>query len=630
MTGLAAWRLTDLGSPVVVGADGRSSVDPVATAALPFALVLVALLAAGALAPLARLRAGAAARRRDLGPVLAARQVVRRPTAYAASAVLVALTVAISVFVSAYVGTWQAQRTTAAAVATGADLRVDLGDHRAVAEASDPADVAAAGAAAAVAEVPGVTDAVPVRTGAAALGGVQARLVAVSAAAVGAVLLPEAAVPQLDRIAPGGALPGVALPSGATRVRVGAIVQDAGSPGTAGDAGAGATVEGVGAAVWVAAGPGSLTRVPLTADADAGSWSADLPAAPEDGAWRVVAIDLRVPTVAGYRAELTGVTGGAGGATTSTTATSTDGVLGDAAGWSAWLLSADPTEVTAGAGPTADVDAIALEGRTGVPLRFLPADPGPVPAVLTDALAAGLALAPGDTSTVRYAGRDVPVQVVATVPAVPGDPTGDGLLVDLDLLDAALLRGGQDVPRIAEVWAAAPDRSAAADAVRAATTGRDRPVVVTTADPPDDPMSRPSLVVFWIAAAGALVLAVGGVAAAARALDRERAGELGVLRALGVGAAAQGRSRAAELVGSALVAAVVGALGGGAVAALGVRTLVTATAGGGVTGALAVTPLGLALLLGGAVLGVALVVLDATRRVRVRAQDAPVRQEAQQ
>lgn len=618
VTAVAVWRLTDLGSPVVLGADGRSAVDPVAAAAVPFALVLVALLAAGVLVPLARVRARAAARRRDLGPVLAARQVVRRPTAHAASAVLVALTVAITVFVGTYVGTWQAQRGTSAAVASGADLRIDLGDHRAVAEASDPADVAAAGAAAEVAAVPGVAAAVPVRTGSAALGGVQADLVALPSAELGAVLLPAAAAPDLDEIAPEDALPGAALPAGAATVRLAATV--AGTQGTP-ETGDDAKLAGVEAVVWVAAGPGSLTRVTLVPDATAGTWSADLPPAPDADPWRVVAVDLRVPTSFPYRAAVTGLT-----------ADGTD-VLGGAAGWSAWLLSTDPTEVTGTGAGLADVGVIALEGRSGAPLRYLPPDPGPVPVVVTEALAAGLALEPGDTSSVRFAGRDVPVRVAATVPVVPGVAGGGGLLVDLDLLDAALLRGGQDVPRVAEVWAAAPGRAATADAVLAALaspTDPDRAVTVTTADPEDAPLSRPSLVVFWLAAAGALVLAIGGVAAAARALGRERDGEIGVLRALGVGAAAQARSRAAELAGSAAVAAVVGLLGGAAVAAVGARTLVTATTGGGAAGPLAVAPLGVGLLLGAAALGVAVVVLDAARRVRVRAQDAPVRQEAQQ
>lgn len=604
VTALAAWRLADLGAPVVVGADGRSSVDPLAAAAVPFALVLVALLAAVALAPLARLAARWTARRPHLGPVLTARQVVRRPTAHAAAAALVALTVAISVFVPAYVGTWQAQREAASVAATGADLRVDLGDRRAVADASDPADRAVAAGVAAVAATPGVRAVTPVRADTVALGGVDADLVALPAVALGAVARPPAGVAtgDLAAVAVADGLPGVALPAGAGRLTARVEVAAAGGGPLAADV-----------AAWLAAGPGTLTRLALA------DGSATLPAG---DAWRLVALDVRTPGAEPYRVTVTGL--------------AADGAdLLEGPAWSARLLGADPVDLPPAAGVGTEVGTSALAGGRGAPVRLVPgAVDARVPVVLSTALATELGLEPGDTTTARYAARDLPVVVAGTVAAVPGSGAARALLADLDALDGALLRQGPDVPRVAEVWAAAPDRAAAAEAVRAALADRDRPGTVRTADPAPAPLSRPSLVVFWLAAGSALVLAVGGVAAAARALGRERDGEIGVLRALGVGAAAQGRARVVELAASTAVAAVVGVAGGAAVAALGARTLVRATTGaldgGTVTGPLAVEPLGAALLLALTAVAAAAVAADAGLRVRARAVSAPVRQEAQQ
>jgi ABC-type lipoprotein release transport system permease subunit len=603
VTALAAWRLADLGSPVVVGADGRSSVDPLAAAAVPFALVLVALLAAVALAPLARLGARWTARRPGLGPVLTARQVVRRPTAHAASAALVALTVAISVFVPAYVGTSRAQREAAAVASTGADLRVDLGDRRAVADASDPADRAVAAGVAAVAAAPGVTKVAPARADAVALGGVDAELVALPAAELGAVALPPAGVAagDLAAVAVADGLPGVPLPAGASRLTAAADVTTAG--GVALDAEV---------AAWLAAGPGTLTRVVLTGG------SAALPGG---GAWRLVALDVRTADARPYRVTVTTLA-----------ADGTDLLAG--AAWSARLLGEDAVDLTP-AGTVVEVGTAALTGRRGAPVRLLPGEADArVPVVLSAALADELGLEAGDATTARYAARDVPVVVAGTVAAVPGGGSARALLADLDALDGALLRQGPDVPRVAVVWAAAPDRAAAAVAVRAALADRDRPAVVRAADPVPAPLSRPALVVFWLAAGSALVLAVGGAAAAARALGRERDGEIGVLRALGVSAAAQGRARVAELAASTAVAALVGLAGGAAVAVLGARTLVRATTGtldgAAVTGPLAVQALGAVVLLALTAVATAAVAVDAGLRVRARAASAPVRQEAQQ
>lgn len=120
----AVWRLRVIGSPVREVA-GRAAAEPLATAAVPLALLGVAAVVAAAVPTAARFAVARAARRRDLR-VLAAAHVARRPTAHAAAGALVALTAATSVVAAALVGTWAATREVTAAVRTGADVRVSL------------------------------------------------------------------------------------------------------------------------------------------------------------------------------------------------------------------------------------------------------------------------------------------------------------------------------------------------------------------------------------------------------------------------------------------------------------------------------------------------------------------------
>jgi hypothetical protein len=451
VTAVAVWRLRDLGSPVVTGADGRSTTDLLAVLAVPLALVLVALLAAVLLGPVVRAGEARAARRPGLGAALVTRQIVRRPAAFAATAVLCALTVGTSVLVAGYAGSWQAQVAATREAVVGVDLRVDLGPGTA-----DPLTL--------VAGAPGVQQAVIGRTGTLTLGGTDGTLVAL----------------------------------------------------------------------------------------------------PADG----LADLLLVP--AGQSADAPGVIGG--------------------------------------------------EARSGR-----------LPALATERLLADAGLVVGDEATLRTGGQDLRVTIAGSVPVVPGAADPSALLVDLSRVD--------ETPAAAigpaEIWASTVgDRAQAGRAVARALAEGGTEAEVTTAEPVPAPLSAPAVVVFWIVAVSTLVLAVGGTAAAARALGREREGEAGVLRGLGVGAGEQARLRAAELRRTLLVAAVTGVLGGVLVAVVGARTLVRATAGSvdgvSVAGPLAVHPVGIVLLLGGTAVLFTLVVLDAARRVRSEAATARVRQEAEQ
>jgi ABC-type antimicrobial peptide transport system permease subunit len=140
----------------------------------------------------------------------------------------------------------------------------------------------------------------------------------------------------------------------------------------------------------------------------------------------------------------------------------------------------------------------------------------------------------------------------------------------------------------------------------------------------------PVRVSFWLAAAGATVLALAGVLAVAVATLRERRGEVIVLRAVGLGPVAQGRARAAELVAVGVVALAVGAVAGWAVARFTVGGLSAAT----LTGIDAVPPArfvvetaGTGLVLVAALAGLVLVAIGVGGRVAAQARDTTYREE---
>ncbi len=237
--GLGLWRLLSLGTPVR-STGGRASPDPLASAALGLALLAIALVVAAAVPPMARASSGWAARHRGLR-VLAAAQVARRPTAHAATAALVSLAVATSVAVAVVLGTWGAFQRERSAVETGCDVRIATDAH------AMPQVLTAAQHAA-----PGAT-VVPAETTSAALGAVDATVVAV----------PGSAWPLLhhspqDSVlgAPDDVQDGMPVPEGATTVRATIAVEDTSLDGQK-------YLTAPTAWVWVRTAPGTMTPVEM-------------------------------------------------------------------------------------------------------------------------------------------------------------------------------------------------------------------------------------------------------------------------------------------------------------------------------------------------------------------------------
>jgi hypothetical protein len=224
-------------------------------------------------------------------------------------------------------------------------------------------------------------------------------------------------------------------------------------------------------------------------------------------------------------------------------------------------------------------------------------------AILTPQLAAGLGASEGDVLTIALGIlREPVILTVAGVSALPG--TGPfGVMMGSEPFAAVV--PDDAAPPVSEVWLAAADADAAADAARAATT---RPARFLTADGVSDaPIADVGTTAAALAAGVVVLVAWAGFAAAAIAFGRLRRDELLPLRSMGVSPRSQGRARALELAVTGAAAVVAGAL----VGALATRL---AVAGPLVLDAL-FAPVSL-VLIGGGVVVVASVALLAGAAVR--------------
>lgn len=277
------------------------------------------------------------------------------------------------------------------------------------------------------------------------------------------------------------------------------------------------------------------------------------------------------------------------------------------------------------------------------PPAATPAPPTDVPAIpvaLTEEAARAALLSPGDRAELNAFGGRLPVTVAAVVPAVPGTLAPQAALLDRDAVAAHLAGAGRTLTFPTELWAmpqgwAGPDGGAggaeaaqvvveqlAADPTVASVTGPGR-VAVTDA-------TSAARLVFWVASAGAVLLAVTGIGAVAATLLGHRRPEVAVLRALGMPARAQARSRALELGGVVLASIVLGLAASWLVGRAVVPELASSTTQPGqvrLPSPLLLEPGPWALLLGIGLVCVLVVVLAQARRVSNQALDRDYREE---
>lgn len=633
-------QLLRYGSPLV-STPGGLRTDPAAAAAPALALAALAVAAMAVLGPATRLWAGLAGRSRGVVGPLAARQVARRIVVYVVPVVLLVLAGGAATLAGGYTGTAERLRADVDVLANGADVRVTAPESGRL----DPAPYLPGGAG------PGddAAAAAPLLSRTAYSDGLPVTMLALPAAAVPQVVRAPTEVLDVEGLAgdlASDAFAGApALPDDAhdvtltVRGRIQETVETvladwaprheldlslvlAAPDGTVATVELGQLTEGDGS-------DGTLGEHPVTREL-----TGVLPEPPQGQAWRIAALD--VDTRPGWSiAEVTLAVAGiaAGGQDVEQPEWTPSETFDGSAELNLTEGKAELTMALGGDG-----------GSVASRLRLLStAEVPPVPLLASSSLTDALGIAMGDTFELTLGGTRLPVQAVASSGTVPGALDPYAALLDRGALAAVLVRDVSDPVLTNEVWLAAGPPGAVApagavaslaqqamDAAEAAgRSSRERPTVTTPGYGSTD-TSVPVRVSFWLAAAGATVLALAGVLAVAVATLRERRGEVIVLRAVGLGPTAQGRARAAELVTVGIVALAVGAVAGWAVARLSAGGLAAAT----LTSIDAAPPAqfllstgGTGLVLAAAVAGLFLVAIGVGGRVTAQARDTTYREE---
>jgi len=583
LAAFALWRFTRNGSPLV---PGTRQIDLVAVGAPALALIAVALVAVTAAGPLARGLAALMSARPGFSPVTELRQSSRRITVNAVPVVLVVLAAAIATTASGYAGTRQALRTASAQVSVGADARVETTGGIVTARPRGVVDVLTAAGAGA--------SATGVLQRALRLDETVGQLTALPMADIGVSSAPGGLLdPVIPLLAPASdPLPGLELPPDAATLALGVTAAADGRD----DVNPQRTIA---VRVWLVQGS-ELIRLDLGSTrvvaGDQLDWdeasgelvvvddpargrpvTAQLETQLPPGAWRVAAVDTLMEA-----------------STTPTSWTvSVDSVTVDGAE----LLDSsdlvwDPAVLpTPGAGePFTSEGTMAFSASFAGDLssgvqqlispsvqRFMPSSEAPltVPVVTTsgwDDL-----IRPGGTD-VQIGTIQVRVEQVGTMPVVPGNPDAAAALTDLGSLQNALLRSSPEVPAITQVWVDGGDRVPAelAEALREALPPQTE--VIGSGEGVTDTVAAPARTVYWIAAGCALLLTLPAVVAVAMTQAVARRGEVVALRAVGVGAAQQGRSRTRELLGLELGAVVAGVIAGWLLSAVIMVPLIRSTA----------------------------------------------------
>ncbi|WP_265520878.1 FtsX-like permease family protein [Oerskovia flava] len=643
---LCLWQLRRYGSPLVE-VDGVLRVDPLAVLAPAVCLAALAVVVTAVLGPVTATTERVAGRGRGTVLPLAARQVSRRLAVYVVPVVLVTLAVGSTVLAAAYAGTSAQLRAGAGELRNGADVRITfpasgpVSATRSVPAAEPFAALDGAAAATNVLKLPG------------AVGEDAVTITALAAASLPAVMTSPDGSTDLagtaDVLAP-GSLPGAAVPEAATSltldVRAAAAVDWELYADSAFFREEAQRARELRTTLWLRGEDGTLHLVAAdmlsldyggTGSGDVGERpsthevTAELPGT---GPWTIVALDVAadLPWLASdLTYEVEGVTAGTPDGTTEV----------DLAGSGPWEVAPDLSSTAA-----AELDPVGELGFSGLieepgavlGVRFLPdgaLPPAPLPVVVSAGLAERLAAEVGDDLDVTVSGTALVVTVAGVVDAIPGALEPLAAVADLPSTTDRLLRSRQTVPQPEQVWlAASPGADVDVLAQDASALARESLGVEaetsTAAPTAGADAATPVRNAFWLASAGAVLLALAGVLAVVVALLRDRRSEVMVLRALGVPPRRQARSRQLELLGVTGAATALGALAGWATATATVPLLALVTTrdvDAVLPAPLVVQPAGVAA--GVAVLAAGLVLVAGVTGARVRAQalDSEYREE---
>ncbi|WP_239124326.1 ABC transporter permease [Rhizocola hellebori] len=159
----------------------------------------------------------------------------------------------------------------------------------------------------------------------------------------------------------------------------------------------------------------------------------------------------------------------------------------------------------------------------------------PVPVIASAKALEALHKSVGDTARLGLGAADVPVLFVGSAPTLPGTDGEAALLLDLPSLSNVYLHRHSQVQSVQEWWIAIDpaqhDAVAAAVNVLPNVEVHDRYELANRAG--NDPYGIGARLALFIAALGAIALALVGIAVDVRATARRRTGEFAVLHTLG-------------------------------------------------------------------------------------------------
>lgn len=482
-TTLTLWRLLGSGP----------AADPVGIAAPALGVLAAAVIVLTVVAAAARVADLATRRWVHLGPSLAVRRISRRLPVLTTVVLLVSIAATTTVFAAAFGATGERVARDMRELRVGGDLLISGWPPTA-----DPDALSADGVA-------------PVLLNPGQLGDDEPVILAVPAGRVPTALRSVDGLVDPERLAQLTATPvaGLTLPAGTTELEFTVVAS-----------------EGVVVEAWVLEPSGRTRAVSLDGAAVVGPAAA------------VLAID----------ADVSRAVGAITARITSLVATTAEGPVEVdlPTGWVPQFVAYPDFEFGRFATTS---DALGFElGRTSpadVHVRLMaPGEPfARIPAVVTADFASRNGLGEGDDVDVRFAGtgRNVIAQVAATVPALPMAGERDAILVDYPAFAEQQLRITESIPATTAVVL----RSDNPDQVRA-----DLPagVVAIGLEPgTPDRMLGIARTLLWVAAIGAVVLAVVGVASVSASLIAERRRETRILTVLGETDIRQARSQRLEL-----------------------------------------------------------------------------------
>lgn len=608
---VALWRFRHLGSAVIVGSGGTTHLDPIAVLAPALVLIAAAVLAGVLFGVLAAVVEVVAARLRGIGTALAARQVARRATVYGIAVLVLAVSVGGTALAASYAPTQLAAQQQTDALRNGAPVLVDLPDV-------DP-------------QIP--SDYQPADPGITALPGVQHTVGAISVhGSIGAQPVDITALPadQLAQVvgrdggfdvgavsAALGADPGgQPIPDGATALTIAGTIavawgdptalqlsacQTQGQDATKAHPGPSGLTTPIGVVVWIRDADGRV--LPLSA----GTVEAAVDPT-GDGTPRPTTLTVPLPGLT-PGARLIGMYWSFGledlPMITSMRVTSIDARTGTSTsaiplgGPGSWILrppvsgpsncningkDITPYAFTTLRNSIGATGAIPPQTATVVQL-VSQAVTSTVPVVVDTAAAGLLDLHVGDTVNLALDGaRTVPARVTLISNVLPGPGTAPKAMVDLGTLGTALLSVSPDIPGVNQYWIAASDPVTAARAIVPLVPATS---LIQLADSRSaQALLTPASRTLWLGAIGAVVLAAIGVGSVIAVVSRSRRGELVALRASGLTARGQARSRRRELFSVSLAGWLLGA-GVGAVAAF---ATISALAGSTIVGSFGADP----------------------------------------